>query len=81
MRRVKNMYGEEILEVVNEYLRNSQAEYALMIDGEGGAGKTYFFKHSLPELIEYANNGKMKRRKCAYVSLYNQYSRKMMEVI
>ena len=57
------MYGEEILEVVNEYLRNSQAEYALMIDGEGGAGKTYFFKHSLPELIEYANNGKMKIRK------------------
>lgn len=64
------MYSEEIESVIVEYLNNPNAEYAVMIDGEWGSGKTYFLKHSLMRIMENIDNGKNKRRKCAYVSLY-----------
>ncbi len=64
------MYSDEIKNVITEYLNNSNAEYAVMIDGEWGTGKTYFLKHSLLEIMDNIDNGKDKRRKCAYVSLY-----------
>ncbi len=41
------MYSEEIESVIVEYLNNPNDEYAVMIDGEWGSGKTYFLKDSL----------------------------------
>lgn len=64
------MYSEEIESVIVEYLNNPNDEYAVMIDGEWGSGKTYFLKDSLMRMIENIDNGKNKRRKYAYVSLY-----------
>lgn len=64
------MYSEEIESVIVEYLNNPNAEYAVMIDGEWGSGKTYFLKDSLMRIMETIDNGKNKRRKYAYVSLY-----------
>lgn len=64
------MYSEEIESVIVEYLNNINAEYAVMIDGEWGSGKTYFLKDSLMRIMENIDNGKNKRRKYAYVSLY-----------
>lgn len=34
----------EIIEVVKEYIDNAIYNYAVMIDGEWGSGKTYFVK-------------------------------------
>ena len=33
-RSVDKMYGEELKGVIEEYLRDSRAEYAVMIDGD-----------------------------------------------
>lgn len=64
------MYAKEIKEVIKEYLTNDKAEYAIMIDGDWGSGKTYFLTHSLMEIMESIDYGKKQRRKYAYVSLY-----------
>ena len=37
----------EIIEVVKEYLNSNIYNYAVMIDGEWGSGKTYFIKKYL----------------------------------
>lgn len=68
------MYSDEIENVVAEYLKNTRAEYAVMIDGDWGSGKTYFLTHSLMRIMETIDIGKDKRRKYAYVSLYGAKS-------
>ena len=68
------MYCDEIESVIAEYLRNPREEYAVMIDGDWGSGKTYFLTHSLMKIMETIDIGKNKRRKYAYVSLYGAKS-------
>lgn len=68
------MYSNEIESVIAEYLKNPRAEYAVMIDGDWGSGKTYFLTHSLMRIMETIDIGKDKRRKYAYVSLYGAKS-------
>ena len=65
-----NMHAKEIEEIISEYLKNESAEYAIMIDGEWGSGKTYFLTHSLVDVIENIEGGKWEKKKCAYISLY-----------
>ncbi len=64
------MYTKEIEAIIGEYLNNESAEYAILIDGEWGSGKTYFLKHSLMGVVENVDARKAEKRKCAYVSLY-----------
>lgn len=64
------MYSEEIKNVITEYLKNPRAEYAVLIDGDWGSGKTYFLTHSLIEIMKNIDNPKKNKRKYAYVSLY-----------
>ena len=64
------MHTKEIEAVIGEYLNNESAEYAILIDGEWGSGKTYFLTHSLLDVVENADARKAEKRKCAYVSLY-----------
>ena len=68
------MYCDEIESVIAEYLKSSKEEYAVMIDGDWGSGKTYFLTHSLMRIMETIDVGKDKRRKYAYVSLYGAKS-------
>lgn len=68
------MYCDEIESVIAEYLRNPREEYAVMIDGDWGSGKTYFLTHSLMKIMETIDIGKDIRRKYAYVSLYGAKS-------
>lgn len=63
------MYSNEIENVIKGYLENPKSDYAIMIDGEWGVGKTYFITHSLIKIIEKIENDNLKK-KCAYVSLY-----------
>ena len=66
----------EIIEVVKEYIDNAIYNYAVMIDGEWGSGKTYFVKNNLLNAIEKYENEKASRnylytpRKVLYISLY-----------
>lgn len=64
------MYSNEIIEIIKEYLNNTRAEYAVMINGEWGSGKTYFLRHSLLKVLESIDSGKKDRRKFTYISLY-----------
>ena len=64
------MYAKEMEEVIKEYLNNENANYAVMIDGEWGTGKTFFLTHSLTRIVESIDVGKNKMRRYAYVSLY-----------
>ena len=53
--------NEEIIELLNEYVNNSKKQYAFLIDGDWGCGKTYFIKN---EYIKKVDNNKL------YISLY-----------
>lgn len=45
--------NKEIIEVLEEYINNPKKQYAILIDGEWGCGKTHFIKN------EY-----IKKRRC-----------------
>ena len=36
--------NDEIIEILNEYVLSPKKQYAVLIDGEWGSGKTYFIK-------------------------------------
>ncbi len=65
----------ELIEELKKYIKNDRINYAVLIDGEWGSGKTYFIKEELiPKLNEdIANNGNkptLKNKKPLYISLY-----------
>lgn len=64
------MQGEEIISVIKEYLQSTDANYTIMIDGDWGTGKTYFFTHSIVPIIEKFAVKHVERKKYGYVSLY-----------
>lgn len=39
------MDDEKILDVLNNYIKNPKMQYAVLIDGDWGSGKTYFIKN------------------------------------
>lgn len=63
------MFEHQIIEEVNHYLKDDSYQYAVLIDGEWGCGKTYFVKHTLLAKIQEfeQNSGK---RTPKYISLY-----------
>lgn len=63
------MRGADIVKEIERYLQDSVYNYAVLIDGEWGSGKTYFVKNELKAAIEKAGEGE-KLRKVKYVSLY-----------
>lgn len=63
------MFEHQIIEEINRYLKDDSYQYAILIDGEWGCGKTYFVKHSLTEKIkEFEQNAS--KRTVKYISLY-----------
>ena len=72
----KNLSEEEIIEMFLNYIDNSIYNYAVMLDGSWGSGKTFFVKEKLVPAIEnreeeiHDNNPEYKKRKVLYVSLY-----------
>ena len=60
---------EDLVESILDYIRADYTDYAVMINGEWGSGKTYFFIHKIRNKIETMQlNGK--RYKTIYMSLY-----------
>lgn len=60
---------EQLLFSILQYIQNDKANYAVMIDGKWGSGKTYFLKNRLIEEIEKIDVGD-KKCKVIYISLY-----------
>ncbi|NLC87453.1 MAG: hypothetical protein GX682_01535 [Clostridiaceae bacterium] len=60
---------EDLVESILDYIRADYTDYAIMINGEWGSGKTYFWNHKIRDKIETMQlNGK--RYKTIYMSLY-----------
>lgn len=60
---------EDLVESILDYIRNDYTDYAIMINGEWGSGKTYFWNNKVRDKIEsMVLNGK--RYKTIYMSLY-----------
>ena len=60
---------EEIIKIISEYIENKNTDYAIMIDGEWGSGKTYFWNHKVKNKIESLQlNGR--KYTTIYMSLY-----------
>lgn len=60
---------EELIENICEYIKRPYTDYAVMINGEWGSGKTFFFNNKLRKRLESIKiNGK--NYKTIYMSLY-----------
>lgn len=40
------MNDDKILNVLNQYIKNPKMQYAILIDGDWGSGKTYFIENN-----------------------------------
>ena len=60
---------EDLVESILDYIRSDYTDYAIMINGEWGSGKTYFWNHKIRNKIENMHiNGK--QFTTIYMSLY-----------
>ncbi len=63
------MKSADIVKEIERYLQDNVYNYAVLIDGEWGSGKTHFVKNELKTAIEKTEVGEDKR-KVKYISLY-----------
>lgn len=63
---------DEIINIILRYIDENIYNYAVMIDGEWGCGKTYFVRKTLiPAIAEYEEDKpEDKKRRIIYTSLY-----------
>lgn len=60
---------EELVESILDYVRSDYTDYAIMINGEWGSGKTYFWNNKIKNKIEGLRlNGR--KYTTIYMSLY-----------
>ncbi len=60
---------DDLVESILDYIRSDYTDYAIMINGEWGSGKTYFWNHKIRNKIESIRlNGK--KYTTIYMSLY-----------
>lgn len=64
------MTEQQIKDEILRYLRDTSYNYAVLIDGEWGSGKTYFVTNTLSAAIAEQENGKDEPRPVKYISLY-----------
>ena len=60
---------EDLIESILDYVRADYTDYAIMINGEWGSGKTYFWNRKIKPKIESMQKGG-KRLTAIYMSLY-----------
>lgn len=60
---------EELIESICDYVRKPYTDYAIMLNGEWGSGKTYFWNNKLRSRLEAISIGD-KHYKTIYMSLY-----------
>lgn len=57
----------DVNRLVSSYIKKANTDYAIMIYGDWGCGKTYYVKHDLERCVQEASQTK---QKLIYVSLY-----------
>lgn len=60
----------ELLERLKNYLQIKETNYAILIDGDWGIGKTYFVKKNIDLLLEKAPEIRKRYKGFIYISLY-----------
>lgn len=63
----------QIIEIFDEYIKSKNTDYAVLLDGSWGSGKTYFIEHSIVDGfkgIELTKNGVKRKIKFIYISVY-----------
>lgn len=72
------MRDEDVLKQILEYVKDDRYHQAVLIDGEWGAGKTFFVKE---KLVKYLVK-KLKEKRIYYISLYGvSYSEQIIDEI
>lgn len=61
---------KELIDSIEEYIRRPYTDYAVMINGEWGSGKTHFWNNKLRQRIETIRNKDGQLYKTIYISLY-----------
>ena len=64
------MTEQQIIDEILGYLHDDSYNYAVLIDGEWGSGKTYFVNNTLTKIIEKQESDLETSRKVQYISLY-----------
>lgn len=64
------MTSEQIVDAVINYVQDENAEYAILIDGVWGSGKTYLYENYLVDAIDSIEIGKKEKKYNVYISLY-----------
>lgn len=59
----------ELIDSICDYIRKPYTDYAIMLNGKWGSGKTYFWNNNLRSKIEKITN-EGKKYKTIYISLY-----------
>lgn len=60
-------YLKNINEAIKNYLKTEKTDYAILINGAWGSGKTYYFKNNIKNIINKIEN---KEYRYIYISLY-----------
>ena len=61
---------EELNQLVVDYLRQENTDFAIMINGEWGCGKTYYIAHKLSDIIKSIDRSGGEEYTPAIISLY-----------
>lgn len=61
---------KELIASIEDYIKRPYTDYAVMINGEWGSGKTHFWNNKLRPRIEIIKNKSGKSYKTIYISLY-----------
>lgn len=67
------MKHQDVINTIDNFIERRFYQYAIMINGDWGCGKTYFIKNDLIPHIrnkEYDDNGTKKKKDLNYISLY-----------
>lgn len=61
---------EEIIEIVKDYVSEKNTDYAIMIDGDWGSGKTFFITNKMEDYLKRNLSKYNKKIKNIYISTY-----------
>lgn len=67
---------EQIIKTIKSYIEMKNCNYAILIDGQWGTGKTFFVKNTLMPII---NKNNEKDKKAIYISTYGTKSTKEID--
>src|SRR5690348_12773545 len=62
----------QLLTTIKEYLQKSDTDYAILVNGNWGSGKTYFLKQTLSSAVSKIalDSSKKEHFELVYISLY-----------